>query len=362
MAQEISEADKDQESAGQNGNEVTQESRSVAAEADQNKATEQTVVNKMWLPAVLPDGRRITPIGMYQSQMDELVPDDYRPVSLEQLNQAIAKWTARATDDQTSRLKGAVYWVRVADDTLVSEKSILAIESDRTGQVRRSLGKLNLPINQPQGFLPGNTTIPRMESESNGNLVAVFRGDEKLGSSSEIRYSWNMRGTKAGNGYVFNLKIPRAPQATFYFSMPVGTSLRADQGVLRELSEAPAQASEVAEVNDLNDGPESNQSVDLSWYELDAGGLDAVTIQTQLGDPNSASGSFVIRRSAMKYEADRLGLNWTCNMVVQVSEAWQLPELFVGDAGVPSIAFGNEEIQFSKSETADTKGNGNSVF
>ena len=224
MAQEISEADKDQESAGQNGNEVTRESRSVAAEADQNKATEQTVVNKMWLPAVLPDGRRITPIGMYQSQMDELVPDDYRPVSLEQLNQAIAKWTARATDDQTSRLKGAVYWVRVADDTLVSEKSILAIESDRTGQVRRSLGKLNLPINQPQGFLPGNTTIPRMESESNGNLVAVFRGDEKLGSSSEIRYSWNMRGTKAGNGYVFNLKIPRAPQATFYFSMPVGTS------------------------------------------------------------------------------------------------------------------------------------------
>ena len=50
MAQEISEADKDQESAGQNGNEVTRESRSVAAEADQNKATEQTVVSKMWLP------------------------------------------------------------------------------------------------------------------------------------------------------------------------------------------------------------------------------------------------------------------------------------------------------------------------
>ena len=356
MAQEISEADKATETAGQNGNGVTQESRSVAEEADQNKATEQTVVNKMWLPAVLPDGRRITPIGMYQSQMDELVPDDYRPVSLEQLNQAIAKWTARATDDQTSRLKGAVYWVRVADDTLVSENSILDIESDRTGQVRRSLGKLNLPINQPQGFSPGNTTVPRMESESNGNLVAVFRGAEELGGSSEIRYSWDMRGTKAGNGYVFNLKIPRAPQATFYFSMPVGTSLRADQGVLRQLSEAPAEASKVAEVNDLNDGPESNQAVDLSWYELDAGGLDAVTIQTQIEEPNSASGSFVIRRSAMKYEADRLGLNWTCNMVVQVSDAWQLPELFVGDAGVTSIAFGTEEIQFLKSETADYQG------
>jgi len=356
MAQEIGDAVNDQETAGQNGNDVTQDSRSVAAEANQKNATGQSVVTKRWLPAVLPDGRRITPIGMYQSQMDELVPDDYRPVSLEQLNQAIAKWTARATDDQTSRLKGAVYWVRVADDTLVSEKSILEIESDRTGQVRRSLGKVNLPVNQPEGFSPGNTTIPRMESESDGNLVAVFRGDEELASSSKIRYSWNMRGTKAGNGYVFNLKIPRAPQATFYFSMPVGTSLRADQGVLRELSAAPAEVGEFTGVSDLNDGPESIESVGLSWYELDAGGLDAVSIETQVEELNSDSGSFVVRRSAMKYEADRLGLNWTCNMVVQVSEAWQLPELFFGDASLTSITFGTEEIQFSESETADYPG------
>ena len=305
---------------------------------------------------MLPDGRQITPIGMYQSQMDELVPKDYLPVSLEQLNLAIAKWTARATDDQTSRLKGAVYWVRVAGDTLVSEKSVLDIESDRTDQVRRSLGKVNLAIEQPRGFSPGNTTVPRMESEPNGNLVAVFRGDEVPGSSSEIRYSWTMRGTKSANGYAFDLKIPRAPQARFYFSMPSGTSLRTDQGVLRLRSEPPVEVSDFVEATELTDANDLNWTVDVDWYELDAGGLDAVTIYTQVEPTNSAPGSFIIRRSKMQYEVDRRGLKWVCKMAVQVPEAWQFPELFVGDANVTTIELGGDPLQFSNIETADRKG------
>lgn len=355
VAQVASEPEKIGEFVKQNQNADDEENR-LSAEADQENATVRAENAKLWIPAVLPDGRQITPIGMYQSQMDELVPKDYLPVSLEQLNLAIAKWTARATDDQTSRLKGAVYWVRVAGDTLVSEKSVLDIESDRTDQVRRSLGKVNLAIEQPRGFSPGNTTVPRMESEPNGNLVAVFRGDEVPGSSSEIRYSWTMRGTKSANGYAFDLKIPRAPQARFYFSMPSGTSLRTDQGVLRLRSEPPVEVSDFVEATELTDANDLNWTVDVDWYELDAGGLDAVTIYTQVEPTNSAPGSFIIRRSKMQYEVDRRGLKWVCKMAVQVPEAWQFPELFVGDANVTTIELGGDPLQFSNIETADRKG------
>jgi hypothetical protein len=355
LAQEASESENVEEVAEQR-QEADGAGNRAAAASDSENANGQPANTKLWIPAVLPDGRRITPIGMYQSQMDELVPSDYHPVSLEQLNLAIAKWTARATDDQTSRLKGAVYWVRVVGDTLVSDKSILDIESDRTDQVRRSLGKVNLAIEQPRGFSPGNTTIPRMESESNGNLVAVFRGDEVPGSSSEIRYSWNMRGTKSASGYSFDLKIPRAPQAKFYFSMPSGTSLRTDQGVLRFRSGPPVEVTQVTEASELSDANESNWAVDIDWYELDAGGLDAVTIHTQVEPPNSAPGSFIIRRSEMLYEVDRRGLKWACKMAVQVPEAWQFPELFIGDATVTTIELGGEPLQFSTSDAAERKG------
>ncbi len=355
LAQDAGESQGVEEAVG----EVQQEGgddTGASADADQANANERSENRSLWIPAVLPDGRRITPIGMYQSQMDELVPKNYHPVSLEQLNLAIAKWTARATDDQTSRLKGAVYWVRVVGDTLVSDKSILDIESDRTDQVRRSLGKINLAIEQPRGFSPGNTTVPRMESESDGNVVAVFRGDEISRGSSEIRYSWNMRGTKTANGYVFGLKIPRAPQAKFYFSMPSGTLLRTDQGVLRLLSEPPLETGDVAEANELAGMNDSNWEVGVDWYELDAGGLDTVTLHTQLQPSNSAPKSFVVRRSQMQYEVDRHGLKWVCKMVIQVPEAWEFPELFIGDATVTKIEVDGESLQFSSSETADGNG------
>ena len=344
MAQQISQLGNAQEPTVQGNDKDNVDSSSPENDAEQDNETDQPEAAKLRIPAVLPDGRRVTPIGMYQSQMDELVPADYHPVSLEQLNQAIAKWTARATDDQTSRLKGATYWVQVVGDTLVSESSILEIESDRTDQVRRSLGKVTLAIEQPRGFSPGNTTIPRMESEFDGNLVAVFRGDGEPGSSSKIQYTWKMRGRKTGNGHVFNLKIPRAPQAKFYFLMPLDIFLRADHGVLRELSGPPSEASD------------SNALADVKWYELDAGGLDAVTLYAQPEDPNSAAGSFVIRSSEMQYEVDRRGLKWTCKMVVQVPEASLFPELFIGDATVSKIQIGEEQVQFANSEKAGRKG------
>lgn len=291
----------------------------------------------MSIPTALPDGRRLIPIGMYQSQMDELVPEDYRPVSIDQLNEAVAKWTARATDDQTSRLKDAIYWVQLVGDTLVSDRSILNIESDRTEQVRRSLGKVNLAVEQPRGLLPGTSVLPRLESEADGNLVAVFRGDGETDNRFGIEYKWRLRGTKSGNGYVFKMQFPRAPQARFVFSAPPGISIRSDDGVLRSRPDPPPDASQ------------TQRSSDLRWYELDAGGLDLATIHAHPEVDNASSGSFVVRRSDMEYKADRSGLTWTSKMVVQLPEGQSFPNLVVGGTTVTSIKVRSEEIPFSSS-------------
>ena len=48
------------------------------------------------LPPALPDGRPLRPIALFLSQLDELIPDDYRPVSIDQLNEAITRLTDRA--------------------------------------------------------------------------------------------------------------------------------------------------------------------------------------------------------------------------------------------------------------------------
>ncbi len=102
------------------------------------------------LPAELPDGRVVRPIGVFQSQLVELIPDNYEAVSLDSLREAISQLVDDSRDDQTSRLRSSVYWVRIVDGTLVSDRSVIDIETDREGLVRRSLGRTNLAIEIPQ--------------------------------------------------------------------------------------------------------------------------------------------------------------------------------------------------------------------
>ena len=103
------------------------------------------------LPTALPDGRPLRAIGFYQSQVAELVPKDYEPVRIDEFSTAVRRLADRATDDQTSRVKGSVYWINVNGDTLVSDLSVLDIESYRRGLLRRSLLWSN-------GSKPGSAT------------------------------------------------------------------------------------------------------------------------------------------------------------------------------------------------------------
>ncbi len=89
------------------------EPANAAAGAEAIHSSDLVQRTALRLPPSLPDGRPLRPIALFMSQMDELIPDDYRPISIDQLNEAITRLTDRATDDKASRLKSAVYWVEV---------------------------------------------------------------------------------------------------------------------------------------------------------------------------------------------------------------------------------------------------------
>ncbi len=287
------------------------------------------------LPPALPDGRPLRPIALFLSQMDELIPDDYRPVSIDQLNEAITRLTDRATDDKASRLKSAVYWVEVDDDTLVSDRSVIDIESDRPTEVRRSLGKVNLAIEPPQGRVTDLSlaAIPRLESEADGNLVAVFRGDAAAGSP--IEFSWKLHGQVFGSGHEFTMQLPRTPQTRIVLSAPDTTTVEALDGVLRSRPGPPPDADDFA----------TNRN--LRWYEIDAGGLSQVRLRTHQQRAMTDRGSFVIRRSSIQYEVDPGGLTWTSRMVVQPQSDLQLPPLQIAGTTVTSVKVNATDVPFT---------------
>ena len=281
----------------------------------------------------LPDGRPLRPIRIYQAQMDELIPDHYRPVAIDQFNEAITQLTGRATDDQASRLKGAVYWVEVENGKLVSDRSEIDIESDVQGEVRRSLGKVNLAIEQPQtrGTVAAFEVLPRLESEPDGNLVAVFRGDDTVRTA--IGFKWRLRGKILGSGHEFTMRIPRTPQTRIVVSAPSSLDIEVDDGVLRSQPNPPPDA-------DATDR-------DLRWYEIDAGGLTSVRIRTRVKRSASEGENFVIRASSMKYEADPSGLTWSSEMVVQLPANRQFPALTISGTAFATVEVNGTDVPFT---------------
>ena len=325
-------------SATENASEGPEQS-SDALLSDALNPADEKVVNetKRWtsLPIAnnLPDGRPLRPIGIYLSQIDELIPSHYRPVSIERLNEAIAKLTDRATDDQASRLKSAVYWVQVSNGRLVSDRSVIDLESDLAGEVRRSLGKVNLAIEQPRssGNTPAIDVLPRLESQPDGNLVAVFRGDDPVHTG--LAFKWRLRGKVLGSGHEYEMRIPRTPQTRIVVSAPSSLSIEAEDGVLRSFPNPPPDAV----VTDP----------DLRWYEIEAGGLTNVRIRTRRNQSESEDGDFVIRKSTVNYQADPSGLTWNSPMVVQLPASRRFPVLAVSGTAFTAVKVNGIDVPYT---------------
>lgn len=281
----------------------------------------------------LPDGRPLRPIGIYESQMDVVIPSHYRPISLKRFNEAITRLTGQATGDQAGRLKGSVYWVHLDDGTLVSNRSEIDIESDQKGVVRRSLGKVNLAIEpQDRGANLLNEALPRLESEANDNLVAVFRGDDAL--QTAVRFQWRLRGKVLGSGHEFVMRIPRTPQTRIVMSIPSTHEIEIFDGVLRTQPNPPPDA-------DVKDP-------DLRWYEIDAGGLSTIRIRTRQIQTASQEKSFIIRESSVQYQAEPSGMKWESRMVVQLPHDQHFPVLTIRGTVITSVRVNGTEVPFTR--------------
>ncbi len=292
------------------------------------------------LPRVLPDGRRLRAIGFYQSQIAELVPKDYQPVEIDAFRSAIAQLANRAMDDPTSRLKGSVYWIRLEDDTLVSDQSVIDIESYQGGIVQRSLGRVNLAILSPaasRGGVPSRETLPRLESAPDGNLVAVFNAETQVNHA--IGFQWRLRGQVSGSGHEFALRLPPTPQTRIVLSTPSDVSVTAIDGVLHRLTSPPPDAVDLIAARD--------------WYEIDAGGLDTVRIRTQTTDPVSEADRFIVRQSTVQYQVEPGGLSWTCRMLVQPLLNDPFPKLVVRGTTITSAEIGSADVRFSSETVGD---------
>ena len=314
------------------------------------------------LPDVVQGGRRLRKIGLYASQLANLVPDDYRPVTVDRLRAALESAHAIAAAEANSRLSSAFYEVRLEGDTLVSERSTLEFESRSDVPVRHALGPINLAIGHS-----ARDQTPALESDFGGKLVAAVRGNDS------ITFSWTLRGTGDGAEREFDLALPKSPQALIHLEVPAGVEVEAVDGVLRDPPEESldslAGLTEDRSVDQQADGTASGlvamkllseAAADEASFVadvvgartqiwIDVGGLDRVRLRTRVTNGKAFSGSLFVRRSTTQYDIDLSGVAWSTRMIVEVPGQSKLPEIVVSDGLLTSITAESLEIPFSTS-------------
>jgi len=303
------------------------------ARSTSETGTEQGEQEPIELPFRLPDGRNVRTIGLYQSQLDELIPRHFRPINIEQLTAGLRRISQALASDSSAQVGSTVYWVDVQDDLLVSDRSEIEIETESAEPSRLSLGRVNLAIATEAKQLQIDA-LPRLENSADGDLVAVTGGASQ--SESLIRFKWQLRGRSIGSGHQFEMRLPLAPQTRIVVSAPPDITIEALDGVLRGRTGPPPDAGTLV-------GGQRRR-----WYELDAGGLDRVRIRTRRRTTDQPF-SLIVRNTNAQFRMDATGLRWNCNVQVQSPAAATLPKFQIRGGVVTGITVNSFEVPFTSS-------------
>ncbi|MCS7469808.1 hypothetical protein NZK35_24410 [Stieleria sp. ICT_E10.1] len=295
------------------------------------------------------DGRPLRPIGVFLSQIVDLVPPDFRAVSISELREAIGTGTERFADSDQARLVSGFYDIRLDEDLLISEGSKLVLEHRRRPIIRRTLGQVNLAITDSAGGLrsplsASTVNLPRLEIDAAGELIAVIpkpmtandptasqraatQGVASQGvtqeaggaagnrssadvvsdgwTQSEIRFGWTLRSQSLGAAKRFDLRLPRTSQTRLVISTPSDIVLESSQGVLVERPGPPP------------DADVQTRTGDIRWYVLEAGGLNRLEIFARRRSRDDTDQPLFIRRESKQYEVDLSGVSWIHRMTLQ---------------------------------------------
>ena len=318
--------------------------------ADGEATAEASEADRGWAwPAQVPREVRLRPLFLFASQLAGLVPDDYRPISIERFGRTLESLASSEEVAATGRLTTAWYEVRLDDEMLHSERSVWTFEaqppeshkSQPPTSGRIPLGEVSLAIS---GL--GRESAGRLENHGTGMLSAVIPGPGAL------EFAWTLRGRGDGNEREFELLIPRAPRGVIRLDSPEGVAIEVLDGALSETGEITGFPGTVEGARRFSPGPEGaatqeGEQASRSRQWIDVGGLHRVRLRVRpAGDPETA-GLLLLRRSVTQCDIDRGGLAWTQRMTVELAGRSQLADLMVHGGRVTSVTVESSDIPFT---------------
>ena len=354
------------------------DSDSQPAAAQPPAAQPAAPTDSLPLPTHTADGRPFRAIAFYWSQIVEIVPDGFVPVSLQQLREAIERPNPTIATLQQARVVDAFFDIHLNERLATSQQSELVIEHLNGRPLRLDLGPTNLALSpadelegvEPGPGLPGNTALNntalsnnllsapglgsssppvttasgstklRILSNQAGHLIAAI--DPVRSAAPGVRSGETSQGPPATSSAGSTTNNSLQPPSTDWSRSTIGFawSRRTNQLGKRSLVKlqlprssrsqlvlsAPSHLrlrSRQGTLTELVRPPERanwrSRPDGVIWYQMEVGGLSEVELEATVQTARTSSPVMMIRRQSRQYDVDLASITWKHQLTVDLS-------------------------------------------
>lgn len=308
-------------------------------------------------PLAEPHWRGYTPrwVGLYGSQLADLIPESFRPISIKDLAIALRDDSQQLQPPSEipvpqltivagaqSELLVGISSALILPENTDDRPAIVDVSSSESWQ-RYRLGELNLNLAQPaDGPDHASTAVaaiepmqPRILSDAEGNCFAWGA------PGSRIDFDWSVRCQHTAEGRQWTLRLPAATITRFYLRVATDTELVAEGGSLAKLTSAPAWDQLDLPPYALKQVQPEPLSGDqpFVWYAIETNpGQPLVLRQRSLPSAGTGASSLSVVRGC-HLQSRWLGdqLHWTYRMTLDANSSHDLSELAWADGEVTAV-------------------------
>ena len=219
-------------------------------------------------------------IGIYGSQMGNLVPDDFRPVDVNELIGALKENSRLPGIEAKASITNCTMVAEIDGATLMGRRARCIVsreEMDRTTNVpiadpkssplRIDMGRLNFSIRLDENAVDEDSTAALSVDED--GVVTV-----RIDGRQTFDYTWQQTGRVRQSLTQWDLKLPRATVVRLWIRVPAGKLLSSPDAVVRSTSRTPPLIKDWLPSEDF-------AKDDFAWYMVEAAGGGNVTLFCQ---------------------------------------------------------------------------------
>ncbi|TWT65021.1 YML083C domain-containing protein [Allorhodopirellula solitaria] len=312
-------------------------------------------------PLAVPQWRGYTPrwIGLYGSQLADLIPESFRPISIDDLVKALRDSSHHLQPPSEVPIPRLTVVAHTHSDHLVSDASRLVLpkatqrnavsEEDETHPAwqRYRLGAMNLDL------APSSTAATtRADRLSQARIVSDPEGNSFAWGPPEaaIDFEWSVRCQRTIDGRQWTLQLPDATVTQFYLSVAKGTSLIVEGGAATRLTEAPPWE-ELGLHPDSLERSQARYSADhdsLIWYSIEPTPGQPLVIRQRATDGSGSVSPWMSVVRGCHLQARWMGdqLRWTYRITFDSSSSHDLTELAWADGEVTAVQCDSLSVPF----------------